>query len=135
MEKVNFLKTKYFYLLCSVLLLILVLPHLAITNFGHWLLSAFFVLILIAAIYAIRHQSREFKIALVLTVFVIATDVLDVIYVNNSFIRFADAATTFLFIAFTVNVIIRDVLTHKLVTKDTVFGAMSVYFLIALLLD
>ncbi len=132
MDRVNFLKTKYFYLFCAVLLLIIIVPHMAIVNFSDWLLSFLFIFVLVTTIYAVRHRSRQFRIALLLTALVIVTDILDAIFPHLKILTTISGGTTLIFIFFTIQVIISDLMAQEFVTKDTVFGAMAIYFLLAI---
>ena len=123
-------KSKFFYLLISLVLLLLVYPFLEHGSIREAFLSILSATIPIASIYAVSYNKRNLIIAILLGVPTIAGELIDL-----SGIEFPHAVIVvfaLLFYLFTLITIISYVFRYEEVTGDTIYGAICVYFLIGI---
>jgi Ion channel len=87
--------------------------------------------IFLSAIYAVATQRRNWIIALVLAGPAAALHVM-VVFRSDPWLVAPTAVFTVLFLAFTIVSLLRPVIAARRVTTDTIYGAVSVYLLMAL---
>ena len=121
---------KFLSLFVALLLLVVLYPYFEGGRYSalFWVFMA--VAIPFAGVYAAADSRRQFIIALVLCIpaQIAAIEYLlriDILPLGNATLSF-----TFLFYAFTLYVVARAVLRSETVTRDTLFGAASVYLLL-----
>ncbi|MGH7800409.1 MAG: potassium channel family protein [Thermodesulfobacteriota bacterium] len=123
-------KSKFFYLLISLVLLLLVYPFLEHGTIREAFLSILSAAIPITSIYAVSYNKRNLIIAILLGVPTVAGELIDL-----SGIEFPHAVIVvfaLLFYLFTLITIISYVFRYEEVTGDTIYGAICVYFLIGI---
>lgn len=118
-----------FYLLFSLLLLLLLGPFVEGTFAGLIIVGIGFSAVLLSAVYAVSETKRLFTIAIVLVVPVIAARWANH-FLNNDSLALVIESFTMLFLVFTAGMILSHVLKDEKVTADKIYGALSVYLLI-----
>lgn len=125
------LKGKFVYLFTAQVLMLVLSPFL---DRPGWPMLSFRVIglgVLLSALYAVSTSKLTWMLALALAVPTL---------ILNSFFAFHSGPTllvptllfTIAFLAFTLVLLLRRVMTVNRVTSDTIFGAISVYLLVAL---
>ena len=122
--------SRFFYLLLAQVLLIVLFPYLAkpgLLTVGFRLLAA---LAFLSAVYAVSEKRAQWITGLIL---VVPAGVLNALFVIRPDPRLAvpSLTCTILFLSFTLVSLLRAVLRTKTVTRDTIYGALSVYLLMA----
>ncbi len=122
-------KGKYFYLLTSIVILLLLYPFLEYGPIRETLLSILSAVVAITGIHAISNNKRDLVIALMLGVPTITGELFDIFGVelvpHAVIVAFA-----LLFYLFTIIIIVSDVFKYEEVSGDTIYGAICVYLLI-----
>lgn len=123
---------RFFYLFLSQVLLIVLFPYLAkpgLATVGFRLLGAFAFL---SAVYAVSEKRAQWTIALVLAVIAGVLNVRSTLHPEPR-IAIPSLLCAILFLGFTLAILLRAVLRSQIVTRDTIYGALSVYLLMAFL--
>ncbi len=132
LQGIRRMKGKLFYLLLSLLLLLFMQPFLQGQAWQAAVLNFFFTGILIAGVYVVSFNQRQFVIALLLGIPALTIGWADLVMKEQSL-----GITPFLFgipfYIFTILSILIYILKAKRVTPDTFFGAISVYLLLGIL--
>ena len=123
---------KFFYLLVAQVLLIALFPYLNRPGLPIVMFRLLGVLVFLTGIYAVSEKQVQWVIALALAV---PAGILNSLSTLRNDARLAVPGLTFaiLFLAYTVVTLLRSVLRAQSVTPDTIYGAISVYLLMALL--
>ena len=122
---------KFFYLLISLVLLLLVYPFLEYGRIREAFLSILSAVVPITAIYAVSYNKRNLIIAILLGVPTISGELLDLFGIEF-FPHAVIVAFALLFYLFTLITIISYVFRDEEVTGDTIYGAICVYLLIGI---
>ncbi len=121
----------FFYLLCSLLLLLVLIPFFEGTVVGDTVVDIAFSAVLLSAIYAVSERKQQFMIAIVLAIPMLVTRWANHFLKKESLFLTAEGFTI-LFLAFTAVLIVSYVVRDEEVTADKIYGALSVYLLIGL---
>lgn len=121
----------FFYLLFSLLLLLVLIPFFGGTVVGNIVVDIAFSAVLLSAIYAVSERKQQFMIAIVLAIPMLVTRWVNHFVNNNSLFLTSEGFTT-LFLVFTAVLILSHVLRDEEVTANKIYGALSVYLLIGL---
>jgi voltage-gated potassium channel len=123
-------KSKFFYLLCSLILYFVGASFLSGINYTTALLSLFFSIIILFCVYIV---SRSKKL-------IITTLALGLVSLTNHWIMYFfnlkpayfafSCLINIIFLGIITTVVLRLIMEHKRITSDTLFGAISAYFLI-----
>ncbi|UCG85861.1 MAG: two pore domain potassium channel family protein [Gemmatimonadota bacterium] len=120
---------QYEFLLLALLTAVLVRPILQDGLFGRLILNVLTSAILIASAYAVSGQRKTLVVSLVLLVPGLisswSTTLIDALWPMA-----ASALLIFTFFAYVLSMMVRDILSQKDVTRDTIFGSACVYMLI-----
>ena len=122
---------KFFYLfLCQVLLLVL-FPYLEKPGLPILLFRLLGAAAFVSGVYAVSERRAQWIIALALAV---PAGVLNVVaaFLPDSRIAVPTLIFTILFLVFTLVSLLRAVVRAERVTRDTIYGAISVYMLMAI---
>ena len=126
---VQIARGNYFYLLFSLVLLLLLAPLFQETFIGSIIVDIAYAAVFLSAAYAVSEKSRLFTLALVLVVLILAarwsSD-----FLNNDSLALASKTLTLVFFVFIVCVMLSHVLKDEEVTANKICGALSVYLLI-----
>ncbi|MDH3585061.1 MAG: potassium channel family protein [Phycisphaerae bacterium] len=124
---------KYFWLLLSLLLMVLFAPVLVGFAYGVYVVDFINVLVLVTAVYAISHSHHHVIFALVLVVPAAALKVLvALIQAPHAALVVPLHVLLVAFLVYLMVIILADVLSHRRVTADTIKGAVCVYLLMGL---
>jgi hypothetical protein len=123
---------KFFYLFLVQVLLIALFPYLNKPGLPTALFRLLGAVAFLAAVYAVSEKRVQWIIALFLAV---PSAVLNVLFTLRPDLPIAVPGMIFtiLFLAFTLFTLLRAVLRAEAVTPDTIYGALSVYLLMAFL--
>lgn len=123
---------KFSYLFYSLVLLLVVSPYLEKPGLPVLLLRLLGVAAFVTAVHAVSEKRAQWMIGLVLA--------MPAVFLNafyafrpDSQITVPTMVATILFLAYTLVMLLRAVLRAQTVTADTIYGALSVYLLIAFL--
>lgn len=121
---------KFSYLFFAQILLLVVAPYLERPGIPVMLLRLLAAVALLAAVYAVSERHAQWVTALVLA---IPAGVLNAVsaFRPDSHITVPTLIITILFLAYALVTLLRAVLRAETVTLDTIYGALSVYLLIA----
>ena len=122
---------KFAYLLASLSLLMLAFPFLESATVGRLIFSLLLALILITSILAVTETHSQLAIALAIGVPAIALDLARYLDPNPLW-YFGNQVFAIAFFLFTAFTLFMHILRKERVTHDEVFGAVSVYLLVAL---
>jgi Ion channel len=125
-------KGKFAYLFFAQVLLLVLFPYMEKPGLPMILFRLLGALAFFAAVYAVSESRAQWIIALVLA---LPAGVLNVMFVFRSdpLIAVPTLVSSILFLGFTLLSILRAVLRSEKVTHDTIYGAISVYLLMAIL--
>lgn len=124
------IRGKFSPLFFAQVLLLAVSPYLETPGLPVLLLRFFAAATFLAAIYAVSEKRAQWITALVLAVPASVLNALSA-FRPNSQIAVPTLIITILFLAYTLVMLLRAVLHAETVTRDTIYGAVSVYLLIA----
>ena len=124
------LKSKYFYLLLSLILFFLLNPFLQTNHISNLIIAICFGIIIFFSVYAVSHSRFLFVSTLILAALSFAS-YWCIIWVSPSNIFFiSHFFLSILFLSVITYSVITSVTRHKEITADTLFGAISGYLLI-----
>lgn len=126
---VHIARGNFFYLLFSLLLLLLLAPLFEETFIGFITVDIGYSAVLLAAVYAVSEKKRLFTLALVLVVPIIVARWSNH-FLNNDSLALVSNSLTLVFFVFIVCAMLSHVLRDEKVTADKIYGALSVYLLI-----
>lgn len=119
----------FFYLLFSLLLLVLLAPLFEETVIGSIMVDIAYSAVLLSAVYAVSETKQLFTLAAVLVLPVLVGRWANHFLKNDSFTLMIKSLTLVFFV-FIVCVLLSHVLRDEEVTADKICGALSVYLLI-----
>lgn len=124
-------RAKFFYLFLAQVLLVVLFPYLSKPGLPLFLFRFLAAAAFIAAIYAVSEKRAQWMTALALAV---PAAVLNSLYTFRPSLTFAVLSLIFtiVFLVFTLVTLLRAVLRAETVTLDTIYGAISVYLLMAM---
>jgi len=122
-------QNRFLYLLIALLLVILVFPVIEELERGRWLFNLFSSAILLSAVYAVNERKGYFILALILAIPALALG-WTANFLDSSSLRFAGNTVTVLLLWLIVALILSHVLRAERVSREKIFGALSVYLLI-----
>jgi ion channel len=122
---------KFFYLFLAQVLLLVLFPYLNRPGLPVGVFRVLGGIMFLAAVYAVSEKRAHWITAVVLAV---PTTVMNVIYAldPDSGLAIPSLVSAILFLGFTLVVLLKAVFRAEAVTRDTIYGAVSVYLLLAL---
>ena len=123
---------KFSYLLFAQVLLLALFPYLEKPGLPTLLFRLLAVVAFVSGVYAVSEKRAQWITGLVLAVL---AGVLNALFAfrPESQLAVPTLVTTILFLAYTLVMVLRAVLRAETVTRDTIYGALSVYLLMAIL--
>lgn len=122
---------KFAYLLASLGLILLAFPFLESEIVGRHIFSILLALILITSILAVSETSLQLTVALVIGIPTIALNLAGYLDPNPVW-YYGNQVFALAFFIFTAFTLFMHILRKEKVTHDEVFGAISIYLLVAL---
>lgn len=127
--KANILKSKYLYLLLSLIAL-LVFEFTDPNNFAlHLIVTILFSLVFATVIYIIKKNLVYFYGAMVLALLSTVANLYN-IFLPDSMIAIIGKSLFVIYSIFAISLISHEILFTKHITRDTIIGAVCVYFFI-----
>ncbi len=126
---VHIARGNFFYLLFSLLLLLLLAPLFQETFIGLIMVDIAYSAVLLSAVYAVSEKRKLFTLALVLALPIIAARWLNH-FLENDPLALVIKSPTILFLVFIASTVLFHVLKDEEVAADKIYGALSVYLLI-----
>lgn len=123
---------KFLYLLISLLLFALVFPVLEELGRGRIIFAIFYSATLLAAAYAVSESRGYFLLALSLAAPALATRWI-CNFVGGPWLQFLANVLSVLFLLLVATLILSHVLRAERVSREKIFGALSVYLLIGVI--
>ena len=124
-----FLLSKFTFLFLSLIFLMAVSPLFAASDVGQWVVAMAYLLVVLSVVYALRDNKNYFIYFGSLAVFCTIVSFIDIFYEISWLILMVQLA--FLWLCFSAIIVIYiDIFKPKEVTKDIIFGAVSIYLLI-----
>jgi voltage-gated potassium channel Kch len=120
---------RFLYLLISLLLTILVFPVIEELERGRWLFGLFSSAILLSAVYAVSERKGYVTLALFLVVPALALG-WTANFLDSASLHLAGNVVMVLLLCLVAALILSDVLRTERVSREKIFGALSVYLLI-----
>jgi len=124
---------RFLFLLASLVLIIFVYPFTEALDTGGLLLRIFTTAILILCVYVLLDTTRYFIIAILLLIPAAGISWATYPGGETALLSTLAALTSLAFFLFVTLVILHRILTTRIVTRDTIYGAVCVYLLFAYL--
>ena len=124
---------RFLFLLACLVLIIFVYPFTEALDAGGLLLRIFTTAILILCVYALLDTTRYFIIAILLLIPAAGISWASYLAGETAPLSALAALTSLAFFLFVTLVILHRILTTRIVTIDTIYGAVCVYLLLAYL--
>lgn len=128
----NFLPNRFFVLLISIVLLIVVGPYLKEHAVTQWLVGLSSVAILGGVIYSVRKKTLYLKLFITLAITTIILSFLD-IYTHNPHLHIAYMGVFILFIIVSVLDLNYQIFQEDNITQDLLYGSICGYLLLIVL--
>ena len=125
-------QSRFFYLFLSQVLLIALFPYLAKPGLATVIFRLLGAFAFLSAVYAVSEKRAQWITGLVLAVIAGALNAVSTLHPDLR-IAVSNLVCAILFLGFTLVVLLRAVLRSQTVTRDTIYGALSVYLLMAFL--
>ena len=131
----RFIRNRYTYLFLSILAIFVIHP---LSPDEHVILSIFFMLMMLAVLWTLDMKRWMFITFLCLAFVSFASSILSIIYdaVQNPKLdldlQLADIITYIIFLFGTIIVLLFNIFSERKVTKRTILGGISVYFLMGI---
>ncbi|WP_319643024.1 potassium channel family protein [Methanovulcanius yangii] len=126
-------ENRFLFLLASLILIIFVYPFAESFDTGGLILRVLTTAIIILSVYALLDVKRHFIIAVLLLIPTVVMSWAEYLGQETAFISTFALLTNMAFFLFVTLIILHRILTTRIVTKDTIYGAICVYFLFAYL--
>lgn len=120
---------KYARLLILILLFYVITPTLQEDIFSLLILNVFFIAMILFTLSTLITKKRLFKIALVLALAAISTELLAQ-YTHLTTLFFFGRLSACVFFTFTACILLSEVLSYEKITVDRIHGAVCVYFFV-----
>jgi|SRR5215470_2211526 len=125
-------RSKFSYLLVTQVLLIVLFPYLAKPGLSIVIFRLLSALAFLTAVYAVSDKRAQWITGLILAVPAGTLNALSTFHPGSRLVV-PSLIATLLFLGFTLVSLLRAVLRSETVTQDTIYGALSVYLLMAFL--
>ena len=124
-------RSKFSYLFATQVSLVVLFPHLAKPGLSTVIFRIISALAFVAAVYAVSDKRVQWITGLLLAVPTAVLNAWVTFHHASSALTVLSLFSTLIFLGFTMIVLLRAVLRTDAVTQDTIYGALSVYFLMA----
>jgi hypothetical protein len=122
---------RFVYLMASLLLVVIAFPFVSNQPVGRWVLNSFATIIIALSIYEVSESKKIFLWSMVLVIFSVIAHGLYMVSPSH-FSSVLDSGTSIVFLSFISVNIFRIMLKDRVITTSTIYGAMCVYFLLAI---
>jgi hypothetical protein len=122
---------KFSYLFVTQVLLIVLFPYLAKPGLSTVIFRLLSALAFVAAVYAVSDKRTQWITGFLLAAPTAVLNTLFTLHPGSSSLAVPSLVSTLIFLGFTLVSLLRAVLRTETVTRDTIYGALSVYLLMA----
>ena len=119
---------KFCYLFVAQVSFIVLFPYLARPGLSTVLFRLLAALTFVAAVYAVSETRKQWIIGLLLAVPAGVLNTLLALHPSSSSLAGPSLVSTLIFLSFTLIVLLRAVLRAETISRDTIYGALSVTF-------
>lgn len=123
-------RSKFFYLFATQVSLVVLFPYLAKPGLSTVVFRLLGALVFVAAVYAVSDKRWQWITGLTLAVPAGVLNAISTLHPASS-LATPSLVSTLIFLGFTLITLLSAVLRTETVTRDTIYGALSVYFLMA----
>jgi len=124
-------RSKFSYLFATLISLIVLFPYLAKPGLSTVIFRLLSALAFVAAVYAVSDKRTQWITGLLLAIPTAALNTWLAFHPSSSSLAVPSLVSTLIFLGFTLVTLLRAVLSTETVTRDTIYGALSVYLLMA----
>jgi Ion channel len=124
-------RSKFSYLFATLISLIVLFPYLAKPGLSTVIFRLLSALTFVAAVYAVSDKRTQWITGLLLAIPTAALNTWLALHPSSSSLAIPGLVSTLIFLGFTLVTLLRAVLSTETVTRDTIYGALSVYLLMA----
>jgi len=122
-------RSKFSYLFVTQVSFVVLFPYLAKPGLSTVVFRLLGALVFVAAVYAVSDKRRQWITGLILAVPAGVLNAISTLHPGS--LAMPSLISTLMFLGFTLITLLRAVLRTETVTRDTIYGALSVYFLMA----
>ena len=123
--------SRFSYLFATLISLIVLFPYLAKTGLSTVIFRLLSALTFVAAVYAVSDKRAQWITGLFLALPTAILNTWFTFHPGSSSLAVISLVSTLMFLCFTLITLLRAVLRAETVTRDTIYGALSVYLLMA----
>ena len=123
--------SRFSYLFATLISLIVLFPYLAKTGLSTVIFRLLSALTFVAAVYAVSDKRAQWITGLFLALPTAILNTWFTVHPGSSSLAVISLVSTLMFLSFTLITLLRAVLRAETVTRDTIYGALSVYLLMA----
>jgi len=127
----TFLKSRFMFLLISLLFLLLLSPYLEGRLFLNWFFLVLMLLVFISVIYTVKAKVISISIFFIFAALSLIFNTLDTLYGGSIYQLLGNICFVIFFIAASIS-FAKEIMTAENVTQDTMVGAICVYLLIGI---
>jgi len=120
---------KFMFLMFALILMIFIAPYLIDNRFGEWVLVLTSTLVLVTIVFTMLESEQQFLFACCLVVGITTLQFFNIFHVFQS-ISWVYRFLLMFFYIYTITRIFKLITKTIVVTRDTVFAALSIYMLI-----
>ncbi|HZQ69356.1 MAG TPA: ion channel [Terriglobales bacterium] len=124
-------RSKFSYLFATLISLIVLFPYLAQPGLSTVIFRLLSALAFVAAVYAVSDKRTQWITGLLLAIPTAVLNTWLAFHPSSSSLEVPSLVSTLIFLGFTLVTLLRAVLSTETVTRDTIYGALSVYLLMA----
>jgi hypothetical protein len=126
-------RSKFSFLFVTQVLLVVLFPYLAKPGLSTVIFRVLSALAFVAAVYAVSDKRTQWIAGLLLAVPTAVLNTLFTFHPGSSALAVPSLVSTLIFLTFTLVSLLRAVLRTETITRDTIYGALSIYLLMAFL--
>jgi hypothetical protein len=123
--------SRFSYLFATLISLIVLFPYLAKTGLSTVIFRLLSALTFVAAVYAVSDKRAQWITGIFLALPTAILNTWFTFHPGSSSLAVISLVSTLMFLSFTLITLLRAVLRAETVTRDTIYGALSVYLLMA----
>jgi Ion channel len=123
--------SRFSYLFATLISLIVLFPYLAKTGLSTVIFRLLSALTFVAAVYAVSDKRAQWITGVFLALPTAILNTWFTFHPGSSGLAVISLVSTLMFLSFTLITLLRAVLRAETVTRDTIYGALSVYLLMA----
>ncbi|MDQ2995166.1 MAG: ion channel [Pseudomonadota bacterium] len=128
----RFVESRFFVLLISILLILIVGPYLKENAVTNWLVGLTSVCVIGGVIYSVKEKTRYLRLFIILALITLLLSFMD-IFTENPSLHIASMSVFILFLLVSVIDLNYEIFNEVKITRDILYGSICGYFLIIIL--